>query len=129
MRIVRVIEVIVPLQVCAEAGIVDVRRQRQWGATPPTANQFRGKQFSFCLGASIRPQESIEGADARLVLAKADVSAIATKELRLRHRQQNPGLTRIAKDELAGLDWRSLTWQWFDAAALDRGLINAVFVP
>ena len=39
-----------------------------------------------------------------------------------------PGLTRISEDELAGLDRPSLARQRLDAAALDRRLVDAVFV-
>ena len=127
-RVVRVIEVVVPLRVRAECRIVDVRRQRQRGAAAPAADQLRGEQFPFFLGASIRLEESIERADARLILAKAHIGAVATEYVRLRHRQRNPGLTRISKDELAGLDRPSLPRQRVDAAALDRRLVDAVFV-
>ena len=127
-RVVRVIEVVVPLRVRAERGVVDVRRQRQRGAAAPTADQLRGEQFPFFLGASIRPEESIEGADARLIFAKAHIGAVATEDVRLRHRQGNAGLTRISEDELAGLDRPSLARQRLDAAALDRRLVDAVFV-
>ena len=43
------------------------------------ADQFRGEQFPFFLGGSIRPQESIERADARLVFAETHIGAVATK--------------------------------------------------
>src|SRR5262249_46439149 len=103
-RVVRVIEVVVPLRVRAEGGVVDVRRKRQRGAAAPTTDQLRGGHFPFFLGASIRAEEPIESADPRLILAQAHICAIATEYVRLRHRQGNPGFTRISKDELAGLD-------------------------
>ena len=87
-RIVRVVEVVVSLRVRTERRVVDVRRQRQRGAAAPTADQLRGEEFPFFFGASIRLEESIEGADARLILAKAHVGAIATEYVRLRHRQR-----------------------------------------
>ena len=40
----------------------------------------------------------------------------------------NPGLTRISKDELAGLDRPALARKRVDAAALDRRLVDAVLV-
>jgi hypothetical protein len=104
MRIVRVVEVVVPFRVRAERRVIDVRRERQRCAAAPTADQFRGDQFPFFLGAAIRPKESIERADARLILAEAGIGAVAAEDVRLRHRQGNPGLARIAKDELAGFD-------------------------
>ena len=102
--------------------------KRQRGAAAPTADQLRGDQFPFFLGASIGPEESIERADARLIFAEAHIGAVATEDVRLRHRQRDPGLTRISKDELAGLDRPSLARQRLDAAALDRRLVDAVFV-
>ena len=108
MRVVRVVEVVVPLRVRAERGIVGVRRQRQRGAAAPAADQLRGEQFPFFLGASIRLEESIERADARLIFAEAHIGAVAAEDVRLRHRQRDPGLTRISEDELAGLDRPSL---------------------
>ena len=102
-RVVRVIEVIVPLRVRAECGIVDFRRQGQRGAAAPTPDQLRGEQFPFGLAASICPEESIERADARLIFAQTDISAVATEHVRLRHRQRETCLAGIAKDELPGL--------------------------
>ena len=128
MRIVRVVEVVVPFRVRAERRVIDVRRQRQRCAAAPAADQFRGDQFPFFLGAAIRPEESIERADARLIFAEADIGAVAAEDVRLRHRQGNPGLTRISKDELAGLDRPTLAGRRLDAAALDRRLVDAVFV-
>ena len=50
-RVVRVVEVVVPLRVGAERRVVDVRRQRQRRTAAPTADQLRGEQFPFFLGA------------------------------------------------------------------------------
>ena len=102
--------------------------KRQRRAAAPAADQLRGDQFPFFLGASIRPEESIERADARLIFAEAHIGPVAAEDVRLRHRQGDPGLTRISKDELAGLDRPSLARQRLDAAALDRRLVDAVFV-
>src|SRR5882672_2236517 len=128
-RVVRVIEVIVALRVGAERRIVYIRRQRQRGAAAPTAHQFRGDPFPFFLGAAIRPKESIERAHARLILAEAGIGAVSAQYVRLRHRQENPGLARIAKDELAGFDRPTVARPRLNAAALDRRLVDAVFVP
>jgi hypothetical protein len=84
--ILGVIEVIVPLRVRAEFGIVLVRRQSQRSATAPSANQLGGDQLTFFLSASVRSEESIESADARLIFAQANVGAVATENVRLRHR-------------------------------------------
>src|SRR5258706_16132745 len=109
-RIVRVVEVVIPLRVRAEGGVIDVRRQHQRRTAAPAADQLRGDKFLFFLGVSTRPKEPIERADARLIFAKAHISPIATEYVRLRHRQGEPGLTRISQDELAGLDRLSLPW-------------------
>ncbi len=127
-RVVRVVEVVVPLRVCAEGRVVDVRRQGQRGAAAPTADQLGGEQLPLFLGAAIGPEESIEGADPGLILAKAHIGAVAAEDVRLRHRQGNAGLTGISQDELAGLDQRPLAGQRLGAAALDRRLVDAVFV-
>src|SRR6185369_5743320 len=108
-RIVRVIKVVVSLWVGANCGIIHLRREGQRRATAPAADQLRGEQFSFFLGAAIRTQESIEGADARLIFAKAHIGAVAPEYVRLRHRQWHSGLTGIAEDELSGLYWSSLS--------------------
>jgi hypothetical protein len=108
VRVVRVIEVVVALWVRTEGGVVDIRRQRQRCAAAPTADQLRGDQFTFFLGASVGPKESIERADARLIFAEAHIRAVAPEDVRLRHRQGVPDLTRIPKDELASLDRPSL---------------------
>src|SRR5215813_12022761 len=79
MWIVRVIEVVVSLRVRTERGVVGVRSQRQGGAAAPTPNQLCGDQFTFFLGVSISAQETIERADAGLILAEAHVGAVATK--------------------------------------------------
>jgi hypothetical protein len=128
MRVVCVIEVVVPPRVCAKGGIVDLGRQRQRRAAAPAADQLGGEQFPLLIGACVRVKESIEGADPRLVLAKADEGAVASEDVGLRHRQELPGLARVPEDELAGLDRPSLARQRFDAAALDRRLVDAVFV-
>src|SRR4029453_14778830 len=86
-------------------------------------------QFPFFLGAAIRPKESIERADARLILAEAGIGAVAAENVRLRHRQGNPGFARIAKDELAGFDRPTVAGRRLNTAALDRRLVDAVFVP
>src|SRR5262245_56283296 len=107
-RVVCIIEVVVPLRIRAEAGVVNVRRQRQWCAAAPTADQLRGQQFPFFLSLSVRLEESIECADPRLIFAKTYKGAIAAENVRLRHRQGNAGFTRISKNELAGFDRLSL---------------------
>src|SRR4030095_12337653 len=107
---------------------IDLRRERQRCAAAPTADQFRGDQFPFFLGAAIRPKESIERAHARLIFAEAGISAVAAENVRLRHRQGNPGPARVAKDELARFDWPAVAWRWLNAAALDCRLVDAVFV-
>src|SRR5262245_14138756 len=94
--IVRVVEVIVPPRVCPELWIIDVWRQHQRSTTAPTANQLCGEQFLFGFRLSMRPKESIECPDPGLVFAKADVSAVATEYVRLRHRQRNTRFTRIS---------------------------------
>src|SRR6185295_3109106 len=84
--------------------------------------------FPLFVGASVRLEESIERADPRLIFAQPHISAVATEGVGLRHRQRDAGLARISENELAGLDLRPLTRQRLDAAALDRRLIDAVFV-
>src|SRR5262249_11741194 len=90
--------------------------------------QFCGDQFLFFLGVSIRPKESIECADASLILAKAAIGAVAAEDVRLRHRQEKSGLARITKDELAGFDRPTVARRRLNTAALDRRLVDAVFV-
>src|SRR4051812_9243634 len=77
--IVGVIEIVVSQWIGAESRIVGVGRQRQRGAAAPTADEFCGKQLPFLVGASIPVEESIEGTDARLIFAEADVGAIAAE--------------------------------------------------
>src|SRR6185295_964529 len=84
--------------------------------------------FPLFVGASVRLEESIERADPRLIFAQPHISAVATEGVGLRHRQRDAGLARISENELAGLDLWPLTRQRLDAAALDRRLIDAVFV-
>ena len=110
------------------AGSSSSGAKRQRRAAAPAADQLRGEQFAFFLGASIRLEESIERADARLIFAEAHIGAVAAEDVRLRHRQGNAGLARISKDELAGLDRPSLAGKRLDAAALDRRLVDAVLV-
>src|SRR5689334_16081424 len=107
-RVVRVIEVVVSLRVSADRGVIDFRRERQRRATAPAANELGGEQFAFFLGAAMRLKESIEGADAGLIFAKADKGAVATENVRLRHRQWNSRLAGISEDELTGLNRPSL---------------------
>src|SRR5256885_7671524 len=127
-RIVRVVKVIVTLRVRTECRVVAVRRQHQRSTAAPAADQLRGEQFPFCISASMRLEESIECTDARLIFAKAHKGAVATEYVRLRHRQRKACLTRVSKDELPSLDRLSLSWQRVDATALDRGLVDTVFV-
>src|SRR5262245_31135062 len=107
-RVVRVVEVIVSVRVRTECRVVDVRRQHQRGTAAPAADQLRGDKFPFFLGASIRPQESIERADPRLIFAKAYIRAVATEYVRLRHWQREACLTWVSKNKLPGLDGLSL---------------------
>src|SRR5262249_24093979 len=58
----------------------------------------------------------------------AGISAVSAQHVRLRHRQGNPGLAGIAKDELAGFDRPTVARRWLNAAALDRRLVDAVFL-
>ena len=127
-HVVRVVEVVVSPRVCAQGSVVALRRQGQRGAAPPPADQLGGEQLPLFLGTAMGPEEPIEGADPGLILAKAHIGAVAAEDLRLRHRQGNAGLTGISQDELAGLDQRSLAGQRLGAAALDRRLVDAVFV-
>src|SRR5262249_14797403 len=124
----RIVKVVVPFRVRAERGIVFFRRQGQWSAAAPTADQLRGDQLSLALGVPIRPQESVERADARLIFAETYIGAVAAEKVRLRHRQRHSGLTRISKDELTGLDWPSLTRKRVDATAFDRRLVDTLFI-
>ena len=128
MRVVRVVEIVVPLRVRAERGVVLIRCQRQRRAAAPAADQLRGEQFALFLGPAVLAEESIECADARLIFAKANIGPVAAEDVRLRHRQGDPGLTWISKDELAGLDRPSIGRRKLDAAALDRWLVDAVLV-
>src|SRR5262245_41415543 len=73
-------------------------------------------------------EEAIECTDAGLIFAQADKRAVATEDVRLRHRQWNARLAGITQYELAGLDRPTLPRQRFDAAAFDWRLIDAVFV-
>src|SRR6185437_5262310 len=73
-------------------------------------------------------KESIERADARLILAVADERAVAAEDVRLRHREQRAGLAGISQNEFASLDRVSLAREWLDAAALDRRLVDAILV-
>src|SRR5262249_35030113 len=73
-------------------------------------------------------EESIEGTDARLIFAEADIGAIAAEDVRLRHWQWNAGFTRISEHELARLDRPAPSGRRLHAAALDRRLIDAVLV-
>ena len=79
------------------------------------------------MGGAIRMEESIEGTHARLIFAEANKSAVATEYVRLRHREGEPCLTRIAEDELTRLD-RPAVRRGLGVAALDRWLVDAVFV-
>src|SRR6476620_7423942 len=126
--VVGVIEIVVPLRIRTESGVVGVGRQRQRSAAAPTADQLCCQQFPFLIRASIRAKESIEGTDARLIFAEPDEGAIATENVRLRHREWNAGFARIAENELARLDRPSPARWRLDAAALDRRLIDAVLV-
>src|SRR4029077_7995174 len=109
-----------------QSGIVGVRRQRQRGATAPTADELCGQQLPFLIRASIRVEESIEGTDPRLIFAEANVGAIPAENVRLRHRQWNAGFTRIPENELARFDRPTPAGWWLHAAALDRRLIDTV---
>src|SRR5262249_13480256 len=127
-RVPGVIEIVVPVRIRAERGIVHVRSQGQRSAAAPATHQLRGQQFPLFLRGSMRVEESIEGAHARLILAQTHKGPVAAEYVRLRHRQRNPGLARISEDELARPDRPSLTRQRIDVA-LDRRLVDAVFVP
>src|SRR5262249_28198186 len=127
-RVVRVIEVVVPLWVRTERRVVDVRRQGQRRAAAPTADQFCGDQFPFCIGASIGAGESIERADAGLLLAADHIGRLTAGAVRLGNRQGHAGFTGISEYELAGLDRPSLARQGFEAASLDRRLVDTVLV-
>ncbi len=127
-RIVCVIKVVVPLWVRTERRVVDVGREHQRGTTAPPANEFRGEQFAFGFGVAVRLEKSIERSNARLIFSKAYIRAVATKNFRLRHRQRKARLTRISQNELSSFDWFSLTGKRVNATALDRGLVDTVFV-
>src|SRR5262245_3361340 len=112
----------------AESGVVDLRRQHQRGTAAPTTYQLRGQELAFFLRVAVRPEESIERADAGLILAQSRVGAVPAEDVRLWHRQRDAGFARIPEDELAGFDRPTLARQRLDTAALDRRLIDAVLV-
>src|SRR5215472_5087425 len=128
MRVVCVVGVVVPLRVRAERGVVDVWSQCQRCAATPPADQLRRDQFPFCFGVSVRLQESIECTDSRLIFAKPHKGPVAAEDDGLRHWERDTGLTWVPEDELSGLDRPTLAWQWLNAAALDRRLVDPVFV-
>src|SRR4030095_13727725 len=99
-------------------------RKGQRGPAAPAADQLRGDQFPFFIGAAIRVEESIERTDARLIFPEAHIGSVAAEYVRLRHRQRGPDLARISEDELAGLDRPTLAGQRLDTAALDRRLVG-----
>src|SRR5690349_9244428 len=127
-RVIRVIEVVVSLWVSAERSVIDIRREGQRRAAAPAADQLRREKFPFCFSASIRPKESIKRTHPRLILAKANIGAVATEDVRLRHWQRHAGLTRISQEELASLNWSSVARQRFNPAAFNRRLVYAVFI-
>src|SRR5262249_41874673 len=102
------------------------RRQRQWRPAAPPAHQLRREQLSLLRRAGMVPQEPVERPDSRLVLAEADVGAVAAQRVRRWRRERRAGLARIAEAELARLDRRSLTGERVDAAALDGRLADRV---
>src|SRR5262249_57661511 len=88
--VVRIIEIVVSLRVGAEFWVVDVRRQRQGGAAAPAAHELRGQQLAFFLGAAIRPEESIERTDTRLIFPESHIGAIPAEYAPLLHRHPSP---------------------------------------
>src|SRR5262245_16282959 len=116
LPVVRVVEVVVSLWIRAESRIVDLRRERQRGATAPGPDELRGEQLPFSLGASIRAEKTIERTDARLIFPETHVAAVATEHVRLRYGQRHAGLTGITKDEFSCLDRPALTRQRGDTA-------------
>ena len=128
VRIVGISEVVVPLRVLAERGVVLDRRKRQWRAAAPPADQLRGQQLTFFVRLSIVSQESVERSDPRLVLAQANEGAVAPEHIRLQHRKRHTGLARITEDEFTRFDGATLSGQWIDTAALDGGLADTVLV-
>src|SRR5262245_36481396 len=128
LRVVGIVEIVVAPGVGAERRIILVRRQRQRSTAAPTADQLRGDQLAFFLGASIRSEEAIERGDARLIFAETYIGAVAAEDVWPRQRQRHPGFAGIPKDELAGFDRPPLARQRVAAAALDRRLVDAVLV-
>ena len=59
-------------------------------------------------------------------LPEDDVGAVATQDLRGRHRRQLAGLVGVAQDDLAGLEGSLAGTRGGPAASLDRGLADAV---
>src|SRR5262249_58485788 len=97
---------------------------RQRRATAPAADQFRCEQFPLFLGAAVVAQKSIESADTRLIFAEAHIGAVAAEDVRPRHRQGDPSLTWISKNELTGPDWPCLARKRVDAPSFDRRLVH-----
>ena len=124
IRIVGISEVVVPLRVLAERGVVLRRRERQRRAAAPTSEELRRQQLPFVVGLRIVAQESVERPDPRLVLAQPDEGAVAPEHVRLHRRKWHAGLARVAEDELTRFDRASLAGQRIDAAALNCGLAD-----
>ena len=126
IRIVGISEVVVPLRVLAERRVVLHRREGQWRAAAPTAEELRGQQLTFFVGLRIVAQESVERANTRLVLAQAEECAVAPEHVRLQRRNRHAGLARVTEDEFTRFDGASLSGQRIDTAALDGRLTDTV---
>ena len=86
LRVGRIVEVVVTLRVFAERRVVRMRSKRQRRPAAPAADQLGRKQFPLFVRACVGLEEAIERADARLILAKADVGAVSPKHVGLRYR-------------------------------------------
>src|SRR5689334_13551927 len=99
-RIIGIIEVVISVRIRPKCGVVNFRCQCQRCTAAPATDELGGEEFPFLLGASIRLEEAIEGTDTRLIFAKADIRAVPTEYVRLRHWQGNASFTRISHDKL-----------------------------
>src|SRR5262245_60676302 len=117
-----VVEVVVPLRICAQCRIVFVGREHKWRTAAPPAHEFGRDEFLFLGGFALLVEEVAKSPHVFFEAAIRHIAAVVRKNRWLRQIGGRTLFVRIAADGLAGFHRRTGPGRRLLAAAPDHPL-------
>ena len=122
-------EVVVPVRILAESGVVTSRGERERCATGPAPDHLGAQESLVGAVHGSGVQVLAVGGHLGVQFAEDHVGAVAAEDRRRRHRRQFARLIGVAENDLAGLEWLLSRVRRGPSAAFDSGLADSVLEP